>query len=217
MIPQTVGALAALLFLVAPGLVFQLLRERRQPRIERAPFREVSVVALTSLLFSLAAAGLVAAARLTPVGREALPNPSRWLLEGNRYVASNLGRVTWFVVAQLTMAVLLAWLVERITAQRRPPVLRQGSLWFRAFRENAPAGTSPFVRVTVAGGTEYFGLIASYTADDVPLNERELELATPILVRQAGEAQPRPVPDAWSRLLIPGGIIEGVAVAYLRA
>jgi hypothetical protein len=213
-IPQTVVALAALLFLVAPGIAFQLLRERRRPTVQQTVFREASVVALTSLLFSMAATGSLAAARLAPAGAKVLPDPARWLREGHRYAAANLGRIAGFFIAELVIAVSLAWLAELITGRRLPAVLRYSSLWFRAFREEAPPGTSVFARITVSGGTEYYGSIGNYTAGNVPLNERELELATPMFMRLTGETDPRPLPEAWSRLLIPGGVIEGVVLAY---
>lgn len=51
MTPQTMGALAAFLALVAPGIVFELRRERRRARRAETAFREAARVALGSLAF----------------------------------------------------------------------------------------------------------------------------------------------------------------------
>ena len=61
MAPDTLGALLAFLVFVAPGLCFELLRERRRPALEQTAFREASRIALTSLLFSGAALVVVVA------------------------------------------------------------------------------------------------------------------------------------------------------------
>jgi hypothetical protein len=54
-VPQTIGALASFLALVAPGIVFELLRERRRAGARESAFHEASRVAVSSLAFTLAA------------------------------------------------------------------------------------------------------------------------------------------------------------------
>jgi hypothetical protein len=54
-IPQTILSLVAFLFLVAPGILFELRRERRRPGRKETAFREAARTALASLLFSVAA------------------------------------------------------------------------------------------------------------------------------------------------------------------
>jgi uncharacterized membrane protein SpoIIM required for sporulation len=54
-IPQTVLSLVAFLFLVAPGILFELRRERRRPGRKETAFREAARTALAGLLFSVAA------------------------------------------------------------------------------------------------------------------------------------------------------------------
>jgi Family of unknown function (DUF6338) len=86
-IPQTAAALLAFLFLVAPGIVFENLRERRRPTFDQTTFREVSRVALASLCFSVL---------------------SLILLEGNGYVQGHYRVVAGFFLAELAVAVALA-------------------------------------------------------------------------------------------------------------
>jgi Family of unknown function (DUF6338) len=62
-IPQTAAALLAFPALVAPGIVFENLRERRRPSIEQTTFREISGIALASLYFTVLSLTLLAGLR----------------------------------------------------------------------------------------------------------------------------------------------------------
>jgi hypothetical protein len=72
-IPQTILALVGFLFLVAPGLVFEIRRERRRPVLEETTFREVSRTALASLVFSVLALAILAWVRAK--WPESMPDP----------------------------------------------------------------------------------------------------------------------------------------------
>ena len=109
MIPQTTAALIGFLFLVAPGIVFEMVQERRRPTLEQSPFREASRVALASLLFSLLA--LLALAALRTWLPASMPDAGRWLRQGGRYFAANYRLVASFLLAELALAVTLAAVV----------------------------------------------------------------------------------------------------------
>jgi hypothetical protein len=53
--PDSVGAVFGVLLAITPGLVFEFVRERRQPTADRSAFREAAGIAVASLGFSLAA------------------------------------------------------------------------------------------------------------------------------------------------------------------
>ena len=76
MVPETTGALLAFLGLIAPGLVYTLLRERRRPPEKMSAFREASRAALTSLGFIV-----VSLAVLVPLSLAGdwLPDIQQWL------------------------------------------------------------------------------------------------------------------------------------------
>lgn len=59
MIPDSLGAVVGFLLLIAPGTLWELLRERYVPTQRRTPLSELSRVALVSLLATASAAGLL--------------------------------------------------------------------------------------------------------------------------------------------------------------
>jgi hypothetical protein len=176
-IPQTVLSLVAFLFLVAPGILFELRRERRRPGRKETAFREAGRTALARLLFSVAAVlALLVAGRRWPT---LLPDAERWLREGRRYCQAEYGVVVRFLLLELGVALLMAVLTDYAFGARQQPTIRPLSSWYRVFRTQLPAGTQPFVRLRVEDGTEYCGMLASYTADP-DLADRELVLAPPL-------------------------------------
>lgn len=141
----------------------------------------------------------------------------QWLVGGTRYAAAHLQQLFWFGLAELAAAAALAMGIAVLVTIGDPSArLHRGPLWFRAFRQEAPAGSTVFVRVTLESGEQYWGNVAHYTAEDVPMEERELELASPILVRLPGEIDARNLPAAVSRVLLPGSAIRGIDVMYLQ-
>lgn len=62
MIPQTVGALIGFLIFIAPGVLWELLRERHRPPLDGSTFREAARVALMSVVLSGLAIAVVAGA-----------------------------------------------------------------------------------------------------------------------------------------------------------
>jgi hypothetical protein len=156
-IPQTAAALLAFLFLVAPGIVFENLRERRRPTFDQTTFREVSRLALASLWFSVLSLVLLAGLR---AGVPAImPDPGRWLREGNRYVQSNYQVVGWFFLAEVLIAIGLAAAWSWWLGRGKTSDIRRISAWYKVFRHLPPTGSEPFVRVFVEGGTEYYGKV----------------------------------------------------------
>lgn len=74
MIPEGFATFLTFLGLVAPGLVYQLVLERRQPRRGETTFREASRIALTSLAFTVTSLLALAIA-------QRFFAPARWLVD----------------------------------------------------------------------------------------------------------------------------------------
>jgi hypothetical protein len=125
-VPATAATLVAFLAFVSPGLVFELLRGRARPQLQRTAFVEVSTVVLSSLFFSIAAIMLVAIARLWL--RSWFVEPSRWLDEGAKYAAAQPARVLVTVTLELAIACLLALAAHRLIC-RNPKGLKRPRKW----------------------------------------------------------------------------------------
>jgi Family of unknown function (DUF6338) len=83
MIPETFAALYAFLGLVAPGLIYQILREKRRPAVDETAFREASRIALTSLVFTTVATLLMTLLGVVAPGL--FPDIAAWITTGKTY------------------------------------------------------------------------------------------------------------------------------------
>lgn len=218
MIPSTVAGLLALLGCIAPGLVFQLRRERYLPGAQESVLRETSRIALTSLLFTGVALALVVwlSTRWT-----ALPDVEQWLRLGNQYLPDNYPSVSGFLVLVVATATATALLGERLTRGALRGRLSHQSIWWLAFRDDAnraPGSSQERIAlwVTTENGTQFRGRLRHYDADpSTPTAERELALGGTSLERlAAGSTAWEGLPD-YDAVIIPGSDIRHMLVQYL--
>lgn len=215
MIPDSAAGLLALLGCVAPGLVFQLRRERFTPQSADSTLREAARIALTSLIFTAAAAGFVA---WLSTRWGVLPNLSEWLRLGGEYLPQHYVAVTAFLTLIVLTACALALLVERLTRSNVRGHLQPQSVWFLTFRNDRPPSTRRIrLWVTTEDGTQFRGALRHFTPE-VALENRELALGGSSLQRLSPGADPD---TDWVDLtdsdavLLSGGAIRHVVVSYL--
>ncbi len=213
MIPDTVGATLSFLAFVAPGLLFELLRERRRPSLDESTFREAGRVALTSLLFTIAAiTGLYALGR---VNGDWFIDPTAWAIEGTGYLQRNLGLVARSLLTELALAMTLAVVVDRFLRRRAPGRITGSSdLWFQVFRVRRPGGSTPWVHVKLDDGSELWGYVGDYTAGR-KLDERELTIVGPKLSMKASSAAEDTALDEWSSVYLRGQRVTWMKVTYV--
>jgi len=214
-IPETAGALLALLLLVGPALAFAGVRELYGPAGQRSTFREVSEAAAAGLLFSLGALTLLAA--LGAAWSGLFPDPGTWIRGGADYVASNLGLVLRFIGSWAALSIGAAsgtsWLLYH---KRGGRVTAQTNVWFEMFRgKAAPPDAEPMVRVRLTSGTEYIGMLSFYDLD-AAMTDRSLVLGPPLQQRSPGDQDFRALPNegAWSRVIIPASFVESIWVRF---
>ena len=215
MIPQATitATLLSFFLLVAPGIVFQIRRERRRPYVERTAFREASIVALASFVLSGVSLLLLIGVRM--LAPDLMPDPGAWLEQGAGYVKEHYPVVSGFLFAQGFLAIGLALVVEEVTGREQVASIREVSAWYRLFHEQVPHGTRPFVGVGLTDGSMYFGYVAGYSVEHQPA-ERELELGGDALFHQRPDASIRELPSHWERVLIPSSSIRSLWVSYLQ-
>jgi hypothetical protein len=218
-IPQTLGALAAFLALVAPGIVFELLRERRRGRHQETAFREASRVALGSLVFTLLSllvlTGLQGLASLA--GWRLFPSPAAWLAQGEAYARDHLTLIVVSVAVELALACAFAVGYDELRARRRGEraTVQQRSAWAQALRVDRPRGTRAWAHALLENGTSFYGYVRSYTPSG-PLAERELVLEGDALTFEDDSGQ-KVIGETWRRVVIPGSKITYLRVTYLDA
>ena len=205
--------LSVLLFFlfVAPGLLFDLLSERRRAGFSESGFREVSRVVLGSLAFSGFAFTLLAIVRT--IHPAWMPDPRRLLDPQDSYARNHYLLILRTLVLQGSLALTAAWAWHLFLAWRQgEATIRQVSAWTQVFKRDCPKGHDAYVRVRLEGGTIYSGLVANFSSD-LEVDGRELVLAPPI-ASKTGENQMTAMPGQYQRVVIRGSAIEVMSVEY---
>jgi hypothetical protein len=217
MIPTTTAQLFLFLALVAPGLYYELLRERHRPVIGESAFREASRIALASVLFDGAAVAVLAIVRaIRPAW---MPDPRSWLAHPTPYVRAHYGLISWIVLAGLALAFVFATLADQLNRKQRGNIRPQG-MWFQLFRTDCPPKTVPWVSLRLTDGTEIAGFLAYFVpADDPALREIALRSnihGTGLQLRKTGEQTIERL-DKWSSIVVRGDQISYFKVQYRAA
>lgn len=213
MIPDTTGAFIALLFFVAPGIIFQVLRERSRPAVEETTAREASRIALSSVVFSLGAALVLSAIRLWKPAW--IVDPGAWARGGDAYFKDNYRLIARTVILEVLIAALLAvalaWILQRL---RKGGSIKPVGAWYHTFRGELPGSSVPYLSVRLKDGTQYMGTLANYSPDP-NMEGRELVLKPPYLrVKPTGDGIAAELDSSWQRVIIAGSAIDVITVAY---
>ncbi|WP_346533799.1 DUF6338 family protein [Micromonospora sp. DPT] len=211
MVPTTWLGVVFFLVLIAPGLLFDLLAARRRAAPPESAFREAGRIVLASLGFdAFAFIVLVALQQLAP---GLLPEPAEILRGGTRFVADNFNQVLGAILGFTVLAVGAVWMVHGVLVMLQGAPTRPESEWTRLFHGVRPEGTLPYVRVRLATGAVYSGLVHSYTADHA-LPDREIVLAPPLSVQRPDQDHRQDLPDQFARVWIPAQQIVSITVSY---
>lgn len=164
MIPDTLGALLAFFAFIAPGISFELRRERRRQSLSDSAFREASRTALASVVFSLFAVVVLALARV--VQPSWVVDVPSWIGDGVGYVADHPGLVLGNFVAFVILSIASALAVEWITGRRSTPTIRTGTIWYQIFNQQRPEGKKSWVCVHLKNGEQLYGYVDRYSTAD---------------------------------------------------
>jgi len=217
MIPSTTVQVFLFLALVALGLYYELLRERRRPAIGETAFREASRIALASVLFDVAALAVLAIVRV--IQPTWIPDLRLWLAHPAAYLRDHYVLIIWVALTGLVLAFGFATLADQLH-RRRSGDMRPGGIWFQLFRTDRPDNTVPWVSLRLTDGVEIAGFLAYYVpADDPAVVEialRHNAQGTGLQLRKA-EGQQIERLDEWSDIVVRGDQISYFKVRYLPA
>lgn len=211
MIPSTIGAFIAFLGLVAPGLVFQMVRESKRPSHGETTFRELSRVALTSLIFTLASLALLACLRLARPGL--LVDARAWLTHGQPYLANHLLVVSITLVLEVALACLLAFAAAEVLSRGSRAHISPYGIWYKVLRDERPDGTRPWIALHLTDGTELTGLLRHYTESEV-LERQEIAIGGPHMKRLSPGGEFSDIGENFDAAVVRGDQILYMVVRY---
>lgn len=213
MIPEGFATVYAFLALVAPGLLFEMLRERRRPSLEQSSFREASRVALTSLVFTTAAVLLLMLIGLMVPG--VLPDLASWVRDADAYVRDHFWRIVVGVGAEVVLACLLAIGADRLLRRgdRAAHPIDHGDLWNSLFSADLARDQVAWVKVELTTGDRYWGYVDYFTIGRPPA-ERELVLKGPRMQTQGGDALRPSEEDYWQYVVVKYDEVRLIKVRY---
>lgn len=212
MVPSSGLAVVFFVLLIAPGLLFDLLAERRRATAAESAFREASRVVLASLVFTLA--GFVVIALLRIAKPSWMPDPRLLFAHPHEYLVAQYRLLFRALLIEVLVALGLSYAVHRLLARGDGAGLRPVSLWRKAVREDCPSGYAPYARVRLTNGTVFLGAVAHYTAD-LELGDREIALSPPLFSNTAGQPLTE-MPVEWQRVVLAGTQVESVTLQYRR-
>jgi hypothetical protein len=212
-VPSTWLSVFLFLFLIAPGLLFDLLAERRRAGAKESAFRETSRVILASFAFS--GLGLAVLALVRTWAPSLMPDPRRLLNHGGTYFAGHYRLVAVALLVELGVAVGAASAVHAFLARGTGAGLRPISTWKKVLRDECPAGYVPHVRVRLDDDIVYLGRLGHFTAD-LDQADRELVLVPPLFAK-SGDKALAAMPEEWQRVVVHASNVHSMAVQYRPA
>jgi hypothetical protein len=196
-----------------PGIVFQLLGERRRPGWEESTARETGRIVLASVVFTGLALLILGVTRaIKPTW---MPDPGAWLRQGNEYVQAQYRLVMRTLLIELGIAISFAVLANMVFRRASNGKLQRVSAWFKLFRVDRPNDAIPYARVQLKNGEVYGGYVLHYS-EDLPLSDRELILGPPLKHRMV-EGDPHELDESWQRVTIAGPEIQTIWVSYVNS
>ena len=212
--PASLPALLLFVLLLVPGFVYVWVWERKAPHQRPTAFRETALMVFGSLLAELPVLGLFFA--FHAVAPAATPDVDRLVREGSRYAVPHWVSLTWWGLALLVAATLLAAVVAWLAAAHPHPSTQ--SAWFQllAGRPNeieVAYGRLPDARVCcfLDDGSQIEGSIAWFNQLGGDVADRDLILVAP-LIRwdEAGRKQEM----TGHAVCLPARSLRGFQVRY---
>jgi hypothetical protein len=182
---------------VAPGIVYELRRERHLPTQDRTAFREAAAIALASVFFSGGALLVLAAVRaLWP---STMPDAREWIDHPHRYLVHHYTLVGRTLAIAVVLALAAAWLVSwLVTWEHRDATIRsQDTLWSLF---HLKPGKLPYVSVKTSGGMIFEGPLLTHDASG-DRADRHLVIGPQALRGEVGK-KPQPAPPGWDLIVV---------------
>ncbi|WP_194860501.1 DUF6338 family protein [Dietzia sp. SYD-A1] len=212
MAPTSWLTLAFFFAFFAPGIFFDLLRNKKLPNRDESIARESTRAILVSTWCSAVSIAIVAiiVAIVRALNQELLPSPRETLGADKGFILDNFVALAPLSASFVVFSLITSCLTYKIAYRNEPGRISQQSTWTKAFRGDAPEGSYPLVRVKMTSGTGWTGRIAHFSPD-LSRDDRELVLAPPLSTKSGDNVREL---ANWGRVILPGDQIESISVQY---
>lgn len=218
MIPNGWGTFFAFLLFIAPGIVYDLQRLKKQAHYSESNFREMSRVVLISTICSITAGAAtltllsaIRASDITAPLAKRLPSPQDLVDGSSGDLAEIIPGASFVIAFFMGLSLGMAWLIEYKQRSGASGAIKMESAWTATFRRDQPKGSHPIVRIKLYSGTSWSGKVAHFSPD-LDMADREIVLASPIEMKTP-EGKIYHL-DSWPRVVLPAIQIESISVRY---
>ena len=209
MIPSTLTGVLAFLASVGPGYVYVRIAEQWRPYVQRTPLREAAEIVVSGSLATVVAV-VVALIAGNATGfldlHELAMHPDRYLVES----PENAGLALLIV---LVVSYGLAWALAANVPGKGPRVFPDSG-WYAAFERKRPKDRAIVATAELRDGRKLTGLIKAFTAEQMPVDERELTLertsVSRMLVLMPGSEQAEELDEDFI-------VLRGSEIVYVAA
>ncbi len=214
MIPAGAFGVVVFFLFVAPGICYELLRDRTRLPREESTFVHISRVLLSGTFITAISLFLMALVRwLSPTSLLNLPG---LLMQPTAYVAEHAVLVGWTLLVQLglsaSLAVVFSDLVTPRASKGKP--IHQADAWHALCELAAEPYEYVKLSVHLKSGRDILGTYVGASTELDP-TKRELILGAPLEDRKAGSDETVSMNEGWQRIVVPGSEIEYFAAAYV--
>lgn len=211
MVPTSALSVVIFLLLVAPGICYELLQQRRHfPRQESA-FVEVGRILLSGTLLSALTLLLLGLVRWW--SERSVVDPPALLARGLPYIAQHVMLVGWTVALELGTSTLLAVIFSDVRTSKTARKIQPIDPWHALAERYVKPGINVNVKVKLKSGVEIYGRYMSATTEP-DLAKRELVLKAPLSLRQPGGAIGLTWLSEWQALVVPGTEVSYLAFQH---
>lgn len=213
MVPASAIGVAAFFLFVAPGTCYELLRSRVLLPTEESTFIHISRIVLSGLLLTTSTALLLTVVKF--ISPNALLDVPQLLTKGTAYVATNTWVTAKTFALQLFISAMLAAIVNDLRVSTKSVRIHRGTALLGLSELERPDGTQPYYCVRLKSGREVFGYYYGATTDLDP-TKREIVLQPPLKIADSEQdTEAKLAPSHWQRMVIFGGEVEHVSIAYV--
>jgi hypothetical protein len=213
--PNTLFALAVLIILVMPGIVFAIQVDNRRPTRDLSSLRELTIITGVGVICDavvLAIFGIIRA--LFP---EDTPDVGRIERQGSAYVKLHFVSVGWWFLALFLTSCALAYALGRFKPEIAGKVasgkIAFNSAWWEAF--HALPETYKYVGCYLHDGTYISGYLATYSTESDETSDRDLALSAPISYRGPNSGDQDLPMDNVGIVIVSAGQLKFLTVTHV--